>query len=83
MQRGEKPTDFKPMPDVGKGVEEIRIHTRDAHRVFYISRLAEAIYVLHAFQKRTQKTSKKDIELGRRRYKEVLQRLSQGGRSHE
>ena len=83
VQRGEKPTDFKPMPDVGKGVEEIRIHTKDAHRVFYVSRFVEAVYVLHAFQKKTQKTSKKDIEVGRRRYKEVLHRLSQGDRSDE
>ena len=84
LQRGDRPTDSKPMPDVGKGAAEIRIRTREAHRVFYVSRFAEAIYVLHAFQKKTQKTSKKDIEAGRRRYREMeLHRLGEGGRSHE
>ena len=73
IQRGQKPTDFKPMPTIGKGAEEIRIWTGDAYRVFYVARFEEAIYVLHAFQKKTQKTAKKDIELGQQRYREMLQ----------
>ena len=62
IQKGEKPTDFKPMLTIGKGVEEIRIWTGDTYRVFYVARFPEAVYVLHAFGKKTQKTSKKDIE---------------------
>lgn len=73
IQRGQKPTDFKPMPTIGKGAEEIRIWTGDAYRVFYVSRFEEVVCVLHAFQKKTQKTSKRDVELGQRRYIEMLQ----------
>jgi phage-related protein len=67
IQRGLKPTDFKPMPTIGKGAEEIRIWTGDAYRIFYVARFEEAVYVLHAFQKKTQKTSKQDIDIGQRR----------------
>ncbi len=64
VQQGQTPTDFKAMPIVGKGVEEIRIRTDEAYRVFYVARFEEAVYVLHAFKKTTQKTSKQDIEIG-------------------
>ena len=73
IQRGQKPTDFKPMSTIGKGVEEIRIGTGEAYRIFYVARFEEAVYVLHAFQKKTQKTSKRDIELGKKRYQEMVQ----------
>ena len=73
IQQGKPPTDFKPMPIVGKGVQEIRIRTGDAYRVFYVTRFEEAIYVLHAFQKKTQKTARGDIELGQQRYKFLIQ----------
>ena len=58
LQRGLQPDDFKPMPVIGQGVEEIRV-TEDsgAYRVIYLSRRADAVYVLHAFQKKTQATS--------------------------
>ena len=72
IQRGQKPTDFKPMSTIGKGVEEIRIWTGEAYRIFYVARFEEAVYVLHAFQKKTQKTSKRDIELGKKRYQEMV-----------
>jgi len=61
------------MPLVGTGVEELRIHTEDAYRIFYIARFEEAVYVLHTFQKKTQKTSKQDIQTGQQRYKQMLQ----------
>lgn len=61
------------MQSVGKGVEEIRIRTENAYRIFYVSRFEEAIYVLYAFQKKTQKTARQDIELGKRRYQEMMQ----------
>lgn len=73
VQSGNTPSDFKPMPTIGLGVEEIRIRTEDAYRIFYVARFAEAVYVLHAFQKKTQKTSKLDIEIGQRRYQHMLQ----------
>ena len=73
IQQGDIASDFKPMPVVGKGVEEIRIRTQDAYRVFYIAKFEEAIYVLHVFQKKTQKTSQKDIEQGQQRYQNLLQ----------
>jgi phage-related protein len=73
IQQGDLPSDFKPMPTVGKGVEEIRIRTDDAYRIFYVARFEEAVYVLHTFQKKTQKTSRGDIELGQQRYKQMLQ----------
>ena len=69
VQHGLQPDDFKPMPTIGKGVEEIRIwDDRGAYRVIYTARLPNAVYVLHAFQKKTQTTSKRDIELAKQRY---------------
>jgi phage-related protein len=73
VQSGDTPSDFKPIPTVGLGVEEIRIRTEDAYRIFYVARFAEAVYVLHAFQKKTQKTSKLDVEIGQKRYQQMLQ----------
>jgi phage-related protein len=73
VQRGESPDDFKPMPSIGKGVEEIRVWDESGtYRVIYIARLVEVVYVLHAFQKKTQATSKRDIELVSKRYAELI-----------
>ena len=72
IQCGEQPDDFKPMPDIGKGVEELRVRdAAGAYRVIYTARLADAVYVLHAFQKKTQRTATADIELARKRFKQV------------
>ncbi len=71
VQKGRVPSDFKPMPTIGKGVEEIRIRAKGAYRVFYVSRFEEAVYVLHAFEKKTQKTAKEDIQIGRQRYQQM------------
>ena len=69
VQHGLQPDDFKPMPTIGKGVEEIRVRDETgAYRVIYTARLADAIYVLHAFQKKTQATSKRDIDLAKQRF---------------
>lgn len=75
--RGEQPDDFKPMAAIGKGVEEIRV-TDDsgAYHVIYVARRADAVYVLHAFQKKTQATSRRDIETAKQRFA----RLSRGGK---
>lgn len=73
VQRGKQPADFKPMPSIGKGVEEIRIwDDAGTFRVIYTARLANAIYVLHAFQKKTQATSKRDIETAKVRFVQLI-----------
>ena len=73
VQRGDSPTDFKPMAIVGKGVEEIRIKVGEVYRIFYVARFPEAVYVLHVFNKKTQKTSKNDIEIGKQRYQTMIE----------
>jgi len=74
VQRGLEPTDFKPMPAVGAGVYEIRVReAAGAYRVMYVAKFDEAVYVLHAFQKKTQKTARADIELATHRYRDLLQ----------
>ena len=72
VQSGLDPEDWKPMETVGPGVKEIRIRFEKAYRVFYVAKFSEAVYVLHAFVKKTQKTSKKDIDLGAERYKALI-----------
>jgi phage-related protein len=73
VQRGEQPDDFKPMPSIGKGVEEIRIWDESGtYRVIYTARLADTVYVLHAFQKKTQVTAKRDIDLAKARFTELM-----------
>src|SRR5579875_742841 len=69
VQNGLMPVDFKPLKDVGKGAYEIRVHLNGAWRVIYVAKFANAIYVLHAFEKKTRKTSQNDLELAKRRYK--------------
>jgi phage-related protein len=72
VQRGERPSDGKPMPSIGKGVEELRIWQEDGtFRVIYTAKRADAVYVLHAFQKKTQTTPKHDIELAKKRFADL------------
>lgn len=72
VQRGEQPDDFKPMPSIGKGVEEIRLWDETGtYRVIFTARIVDAVYVLHAFQKKTQTTSKRDIDLAKARFAEI------------
>lgn len=79
VQLGEQPVDFKPMPSIGPGVEEIRVwDDAGTFRVVYTARFAGAVYVLHAFQKKSQATSRHDIEVSRLRYKQLLQGLTNG-----
>jgi len=74
VQNGLDPSDWKPMNSVGIGVREIRIHVGGAWRVLYVAKFAEAVYVLHAFGKQTQRTAKSDIELAARRFRELGKR---------
>ena len=69
VQFGGAPTDFKPMSCVGAGAYEVRVRIDGAWRAIYVAKFADAVYVLHAFQKKTQKTSKGDIDLAAARYK--------------
>ena len=73
LQRGQQPDDFKPMPAVGKGVEEIRIwDDSGAYRVIYTARRHDAVYVLHAFQKKTQRVPQHEIDVAKTRFNELM-----------
>lgn len=73
IQRGRQPDDFKPMPIIGQGVEELRIRDETgAYRVIYYARLPDAVYVLHAFQKKTQTTAKRDLDLAAKRFNDLM-----------
>ncbi|SHI55153.1 type II toxin-antitoxin system RelE/ParE family toxin [Pollutimonas bauzanensis] len=77
VQNGLDPDDWKPMNTVGQGVREIRVRdSAGAFRVVYVAKFADAVYVIHCFQKRTEKTSKADIDLASKRYRDLLQELS-------
>lgn len=70
VQAGRKPSDFKPIPSVGPGAYEIRVQDESgAFRVIYAAKFEHTVYVLHAFQKKTRKTAKADIDRAARRYK--------------
>jgi phage-related protein len=79
VQNGRMPDDFKPMPTIGQGCYEIRVRDdTGAYRVIYVAKFAEAVYVLHCFQKKTQKTSRPDLELADKRYRELLEERQHG-----
>ena len=72
VQRGMNPSDWRPMPSIGKGVREIRVRDETgAYRVIYVANIGEYIYVLTAFQKKQQKTPKTEIDKAKRHYAEV------------
>lgn len=80
VQQGLEPSDFKPMPSVGAGVYELRLRGQGAFRVLYVAKFEEAVYVLHAFQKKSQRTSPLDLDVGATRYRALLaQRRSRPG----
>lgn len=72
LQDGLAPDDWKPMPSVGLGVSEIRVRAEGAYRVIYVAKFGESIYVLHAFEKKAQRTPRADIELARARFKALV-----------
>ena len=72
LQRGQAPSDWKPMSIIGPGAMELRIHVGGEYRVVYVAKFAEAVYVLHIFAKKTPKTAKPDLELAKRRYNQLL-----------
>jgi phage-related protein len=70
VQHGLMPENWKPMKTVGSGVTEIRVRAEGgAFRVLYVAIFSEAVYVLHAFQKKTRKTAAADLSLATTRYK--------------
>ncbi|MFZ5765601.1 MAG: type II toxin-antitoxin system RelE/ParE family toxin [Thermodesulfobacteriota bacterium] len=72
VQMGLEPADWKPIRNVGQGVMEIRIKEASGQfRIIYVVKFADAVHVLHAFQKKTQTTSGKDLDLAKKRYKEI------------
>jgi len=77
VQQGRMPSDWKRLPGIGLGVLEIRIHTHVEHRVLYVASFPEAVYVLHAFEKRSRQMSRSDVELSRRRFADLLRLRSQ------
>ena len=76
VQHGLQPDDAKPMPTIGAGAMELRIWDEaGTFRVVYVAKLADAVYVLHCFQKKTQQTAQRDIELARRRFKALMKEI--------
>lgn len=71
IQCGLEPSDWKPMPAVGQGAREIRIHVMGEWRIIYVAKFEDTVYVLHSFQKKSRKTSQHDIEIARKRYKQI------------
>ncbi|MGA3019767.1 MAG: type II toxin-antitoxin system RelE/ParE family toxin [Bryobacteraceae bacterium] len=74
IQAGCSASDWKPIPLVGAGVIEIRVHAEGEYRVFYVARFEDAVYVLHVFGKKSRKASSLDVELGKKRYRELMER---------
>lgn len=74
VERGMEPDNWKPMDTIGSGVKEIRIQDKTGiFRVIYVAKFAEAVYVLHCFKKKSQKTSRTNIQLASKRFRELLQ----------
>ena len=74
VQTGKDPRDWKPMPTIGAGVREIRVRDEAGiFRVLFVAKFIEAVYVLHCFEKKTQKTDQRDLDLAARRFKELEQ----------
>ena len=66
------PADWKVMHSVGHGVNEIRVHVGNEYRALYVTKFAESVYVLHAFEKKARKTPKSDIDLASKRYRDLI-----------
>jgi phage-related protein len=71
IQNGLEPRDWRTMQSIGPGVKEICIHVLGEWRVIYVAKLSDAVYVLHAFQKKSHKTNRNDVELARKRFKQI------------
>jgi phage-related protein len=74
VQRGLEPLNWKPLTTIGTGVREIRIQVGRQYRLIYITRFGNKVHILHGFQKKSQKTSRSDIELAKKRLLQVARR---------
>lgn len=72
VQLGLEPKSWKPMGSIGPGVREIRVRVGREFRIIYLASLPEAVYVLHAFEKKAQKTARRDLALARQRLADLL-----------
>ena len=72
VQQGLEPQDWKPMPLIGPGVKEIRVHAENEYRIFYVAAFKHSVYVLHSCVKKSRQTSRSDIAIGKARCREVL-----------
>jgi len=72
IQSGLDPIDWKPMPSIGKGVREVRVQYRNQYRLVYVAKFEEAIYVLSAFIKKTQRTPRAEVDKAKERLREVI-----------
>src|SRR5215213_5833192 len=83
LRHGEMPLDWKPMPSVGPGACEMRVRTHEGgtvhHRVIYVAKFSEAVYVLHVFQKTSRKTAPQHAELARVRYRALISQRRERG----
>jgi len=75
VQLGLDPSVWRPMPGIGSGAREIRIRASGIYRVIYLASRPEGVYVLHCFQKKTQKTAQRDLELAKLRFKQIGEKL--------
>jgi len=76
VQQGGEPDDWRPMRIIGPGAREIRVRDEaGAFRVIYVAKFSDAVYVLHCFQKKTEKTSKTDLDLAAHRYRDLLKEI--------
>ena len=73
VQQGNNPSDWKPMPTVGAGVKEIRVPADGEYRVLYVAKFEEAVYVLHAFEKKTQRTPQQDLKIAGTRFRGLVE----------
>jgi phage-related protein len=80
VQAGRMPPDWKPMRGIGAGVSEIRVLGPRSFRILFLARFHEAVYSLHAFEKKSQATARRDIELGQARYQALLRDRAARGR---
>jgi phage-related protein len=78
LQRGEQPTDYRPVTSIGSGVFELRdADERAWYRVIYLSRIHDVIYVLHCFEKKSRTLPKNDAQVAQQRLKQVKARLAE------
>ena len=76
VQHGLDPSDWKPMNSVGAGAREIRIQHEGQYRVIYVTNIGNAVHVLHAFQKKTRKTRKHDLDVAKQRLRQIQEKQS-------